>query len=51
MRFNRSLGFTLLAIYLILIGLAGLFGLSFSGMGFLLALLALFAGALILLGR
>ena len=40
----------LLAIYLILVGLAGL-GLSFSGMGVITAFCALIAGVLILIGR
>lgn len=51
MRLNRSLGFTLLAIYLILVGLAELFSLGFAGMGVVLGILALAAGLLILLGR
>ncbi|MBI3158375.1 MAG: hypothetical protein HYZ26_02100 [Chloroflexi bacterium] len=51
MKFNKNLGMTLLAIYLILVGLAGLFGLSFSGMGIIMAILALAAGALLLFGR
>lgn len=51
MRITRNLGIVLLAIYLILIGLSGLFGLSFSGMGVIMAVLALLAGVLLLMGR
>ena len=49
---RRPLGHTLLAIWLIVTG--ALFfapGLSFSGMGAVLAVLAIAAGVLILLGR
>ena len=45
------LGVLLLAIYLILLGLIGLLGLSFSGSEIVLALLALAAGILLLIGR
>ncbi len=48
---RRNPGMLLLAIYLILTGLAGLFGLSFAGMGLVMAILALLAGVLILMGR
>jgi len=41
----------LLAIWLILTGLLQLISFSFAGMGLILALLALAAGVLILLGR
>ncbi len=51
MRFTRRLGFLLLAIFLILWGLAQLFGFSFSGMGIVLGILALVAGILILFER
>lgn len=50
-RVTRSIGMLLLAIWLILYGLSGLFGLSFSGLGVIMALLALAAGVFILLGR
>ncbi len=46
---NR-LGFTLLAIWLILTGLIALLGLSFAGLGLIMGLLALVAGILILIG-
>lgn len=50
MRFNRSLAMILLAIYLILVGLSGL-GLSLQGLGLIVAICALAAGVLILIGR
>jgi hypothetical protein len=50
-RVNRNLGFLLLGIWLILHGLISLLSLSFSGIGTLMALLALAAGVLILIGR
>ena len=46
-----GLGLMLLGVWLILNGLAGIIGLSFSGFGTLQAILALAAGILILLGR
>ena len=46
--FTRNIGMLLLAIYLILVGLTGLFGLAF---GILLSALALVAGIFILIGR
>jgi hypothetical protein len=48
MTFTRNIGMLLLAIYLILVGLTGLFGLAF---GILLSALALVAGIFILIGR
>lgn len=48
---KRGLGLTLLAIYLLLTGLASVFGLSFNYMGLVLGLLALAAGILLLVGR
>lgn len=51
MRLNERLGFILLAIWLILIGLRDLIGLSFNGFNIILAILAIAAGILILLGR
>ena len=48
---NRNLGMLLLAIWLILEGLVSLLGLSFSGIGLLLGILALAAGVAILLGK
>jgi hypothetical protein len=51
MRLNKNLGFILLAIYLILVGLQTLFGLSFSFMGVIMGICALGAGLLLLLRR
>jgi len=51
MRLNKNLGFVLLAIYLILVGLQTLFGLSFSFMGIIMGICALGAGLLLLLKR
>lgn len=51
MPFTRSIGMSLLAVWLIISGLVGLLGLSFQGLGMLLAILALAAGILILAGR
>jgi hypothetical protein len=51
MKFTKSLGMLLLGIWLILTGLLPLVHLSFAGMGTLMQLLAIVAGALILIGR
>ena len=51
MRLNRNLAFLLLAVYLILLGLQSLFGLSFSFMGVIMGICALGAGILFLLNR
>ena len=48
---NKNLGMMLLGIWLVLHGLVALFSLSFSGLGVILGILALAAGALILLGK
>ncbi len=48
MKFNNNIGMILLAIYLILIGIIGLTGVSLS---FVPAIVALIAGIFILLGR
>lgn len=48
---NRNLGFTLLGVWLILSGLIQLLSFSFEGLGTLMGVLALVAGALILAGR
>ena len=50
-RLTRNIGMLLLAIWLILSGLMSLLNLSFSGSGTLMAILALAAGVLILVGR
>ena len=51
MHLTHNLGMILLAIWLILSGLMALLGLSFSGLGVTMAILAIAAGVLILLGR
>ena len=51
MKLTKSLGMLLLGIWLILTGLIPLLNLSFSGLGTLMAVVALAAGALILAGR
>jgi hypothetical protein len=49
MRFNRNIGFLLLAIWLILTGLSAF--IPMGGLGVILALLAIAAGVFILVGR
>ena len=51
MKLTRNLGMLLLGIWLLLTGLIPLLSLSFSGLGTLMALLALAAGAALLAGR
>lgn len=51
MKMHNSWGITLLAIWLVLYGLIALLGLSFSGLGVVMGILAMAAGILILLGR
>ena len=51
MKLTKSIGMLLLGIWLILQGLIPLLNLSFSGLGTLMAILAIAAGAFILLGR
>ena len=51
MRLTRNLGMLLLAIWLILGGLTPLLNLSFSGLGTVMAILAIAAGVLLLIGR
>ncbi len=48
---TENLGLLLLAIWLILTGLIGLLSLSFAGLSIIMALIALAAGILILIGR
>ncbi len=50
-RIGENWGFLLLAIWLILTGLSRLVSFSFSGFDLIMALLALAAGILILIGR
>jgi hypothetical protein len=49
MKFNRNIGFLLLAIWLILTGLSAF--VSMGGLGVILALLAIAAGIFILMNR
>ena len=51
MKLTKNMGMLLLAIWLILTGLIGLFGLSFNGLSTLMGALAIVAGVLILVGR
>jgi hypothetical protein len=51
MKMNKNIGMLLLGIWLLLYGLIPLLNLSFSGLGTLMAILAIAAGALILIGR
>ena len=51
MTLTKNLGMILLAIWLILSGLIPLLNLSFSGVGILMAILAIAAGVFILIGR
>ena len=51
MRLTRNIGMLLLAIWLVLTGLIPLLNLSFSGLGMVMAILAIAAGVLILVGR
>lgn len=48
MNFNKNIGMILLAVYLIVVGIIGLTGIS---AGILLPILALIAGILILIGK
>ena len=50
-RVGRNLGMLLLAIWLILTGLMPLLNLSFQGVGTIMAILAIAAGVLLLIGR
>ncbi len=51
MKFTRNVGLLLLAAWLILTGLVPLLNLSFSGLHTLMAILAIAAGVLIVIGR
>jgi hypothetical protein len=51
MKVTKNLGMLLLGIWLIATGLIPLLDLSFSGLGTVMAILAIAAGALILVGR
>jgi hypothetical protein len=47
----KNIGMILLAIYLMVIGLIGLFGINLAQLSVLLPILALAAGILILIGK
>jgi hypothetical protein len=51
MKLTKNLGMLLLAIWLILNGVIALLSLSFSGLPLIMAILAIAAGVLILIGR
>ena len=51
MRLTRNVGMLLLGIWLILTGLLQVASISIPGIGIILALLAIVAGILILIGR
>jgi hypothetical protein len=51
MSLNKNLGMLVLAIYLIVVGVLGLGVISAAGLGVVVAVLALVAGVLILIGR
>ncbi len=51
MKVTRNIGMLLLALWLILTGLIPLLNLSFSGLGTVMAILAIAAGVLIIVGR
>jgi hypothetical protein len=51
MKVTRSIGMLLLSIWLILTGRLGVVNFSFSGLGIIMAILAIAAGVFILLGR
>ena len=51
MKVPRNLGMTLLAVWLILSGILPFLNIHFASMGLVLAVLAVVAGVLILMGR
>jgi hypothetical protein len=51
MKLTKKLGHLLLGIWLVLTGLVPLLNLSFAGLGLMMGLLAIVAGALILVDR
>ena len=51
MKLTKNLGMLLLGIWLIATGIIPLLNVSFSGLGTVMAILAIAAGALILLGK
>ena len=51
MKLTKSIGMLLLGVWLIISGVVPLLNLSFSGLGTLMAALAVAAGVLIIVGR
>jgi hypothetical protein len=51
MKLTKNLGFLLLGIWLIMTGLISVLSFTFSGLPLVMAILAIAAGVLILLGR
>ena len=51
MKITRNIGMLLLAVWLILTGLLPMLNIGFSGMGTVMAVLAIAAGVLIVIGR
>ena len=51
MKVTRNIGMLLLAAWLVLTGLIPLLNLSFAGLGTVMAILAIAAGVLIVVGR
>ena len=51
MKFTKRIGMILLSIYLILIGLIGVAGISLGEFSFLVPALAIAAGVMILIGK
>ena len=51
MKITKNIGMLLLGIWLIATGLIPLLNLSFSGLGTIMAILAIAAGGLIIVGR
>ena len=51
MNIVKNLGMLLLAIYLIVVGLIGLFGMSLGQLSILVPILAIAAGVVILIGK
>ena len=51
MKFTKNRGMLLLGVWLIFTGLIPLLGLSFSGLSMVMAILAVVAGFLIVMGR
>jgi hypothetical protein len=51
MKITKNLGMLLLSVWLILTGLVAVLKFDFNGLGIIMAILAIAAGVLILLGR